>query len=433
MTKHRPHFCVRALILTSLVQLVYSGPSQDDPGSRLGDNSLLWTYAMEGAGVASPLLYNVTQSGDDAIPLVFAGSNDRHVYALHATNGSLVWKRDVGSRVQISPIHIRIKTTATDKPLNFIIVSGERGNLLAMDPSDGGIAWIRHLARPMCKPAISERFAYVGSGANVVVVHLVNGTIASEFTVDGEDVKAITITPHEENPNNHEEYSGATLAGFPSRRLFVTTAKGNLTSFQVTEVLGQPVAHEVTFSYDSGGNLDYQSAPTWAPGHVFLGGFSNILHALDDVTGEVLWTFEAKDVVSQAAVSRDGLRVIMGSSDQFLYSLSIGTGDLLWSKKVGHSIQSMPSIGDDDTIVVTGTAPAKLKKRQGATNLPRVVAFDAEGEERWTVSVDGLVFSSAVRSKEVGGTLGCSLYFTDTSRLVYRVGACVDMEPRDEL
>ena len=35
--------------------------------------------------------------------LVFVGSNDRQVYAMMQNNGTIVWKRELGSRAQVRP------------------------------------------------------------------------------------------------------------------------------------------------------------------------------------------------------------------------------------------------------------------------------------------------------------------------------------------
>lgn len=90
---------------------------------------------------------------------VVVGSRDRFVYCLNKNDGSLLWQRNTGSRVDASPL--------ADK--NHVLVANMRGDLLLLRLSDGQIAWHFELGSPVAgSPAFSNGLIVVGAQDGVV-------------------------------------------------------------------------------------------------------------------------------------------------------------------------------------------------------------------------------------------------------------------------
>ncbi len=95
---------------------------------------------------------------------------------------------------------------------------------------------------------------------------------------------------------------------------------------------------------------------------------------------DVLWTFEAPDViVSTAAIA--GGKVYVGCDDGHLYALDLASGKQRWTFKTSEAVRSSPTIYRD--LVIFG---------DGAAVLHAVAA--ASGEERWSFKTDGEIISA---------------------------------------
>ena len=61
----------------------------------------------------------------------------------HATqnNGTIVWKRELGSRVQPSPVMGRAGPSEGEGPRDVLVVAAERGDVIGFDPLSGDRLW----------------------------------------------------------------------------------------------------------------------------------------------------------------------------------------------------------------------------------------------------------------------------------------------------
>lgn len=138
----------------------------------------------------------------------------------------------------------------------------------------------------------------------------------------------------------------------------------------------------------------YYAAPVVANGHILVGDYKNVLHALDvntgselwkfegaggryiasplvldstilapngdgtlyalDLNGNLLWKFETKRGLWSQPVS-DGKMIYISSMDHQLYALSL-TGDLAWSVELGGSLVYPPTQSPDGVLYVTTIA-----------------------------------------------------------------------------
>ena len=112
----------------------------------------------------------------------------------------------------------------------------------------------------------------------------------------------------------------------------------------------------------------------------------NSAHALDELAGEVIWTYGTERYPAQdfpALVVDD---VYYLSPDQFLHALDAATGDVLWTYEAPGFISAAPFVADG---VIYGAA-------EGG----HVFALDTTtGAERWILPTEG----SALQSLSVSG------------------------------
>lgn len=410
--------------------------------SAFGDDTTIWkNYHVPMAIVSTPLLYNaeteeeLKQEGCPgcAKALVYVGSNDRQVYAMMQNNGTVVWKRELGSRVQPAPVMGRADAREGEGPRDVLLVAAERGDVIGFDPLTGERLWKSDLggncaAAPALTP--DRTIAYFTSGNRVVLLSVTNGHILGTVGVEvasGATMHATPLlVPMFEGADEAAEASGgadstddtAVVLGW---KLYVTTSVGGLSAFSVRA--SEPAELELVWRYDTKAFLDYQTSPVISDGRVFLGGYSKILHTLNASTGELLWQFHTNDVVPTVALTPDKTRVVFGGSDRWVYSLAVEDGMTMWKKEFGYSVQSPPTVRGDGSFVVTGTLPKEVKtdgqRGQTIRRGERVAAYSYTGAHLWGYGLDGTLHGSAALSDD-----GCSAYFGSNDGTVYRVGHC---------
>lgn len=85
---------------------------------------------------------------------VIIGSRDRYVYCLDKRDGSLIWQRNTGSRVDASPL----------ADSQNVLVANMRGDLLLLSQENGNLIWTFELGSPVIgSPAFSNGMIITGS------------------------------------------------------------------------------------------------------------------------------------------------------------------------------------------------------------------------------------------------------------------------------
>ena len=96
---------------------------------------------------------------------------------------------------------------------------------------------------------------------------------------------------------------------------------------------------------------------------VFVGTHNQTLHALDTRTGDEKWSYTTKGQIFGSATVENG-SVYFGSTDGHLYSLDARTGELLWSSRRRFTSRSVERITSSPTvnqgIVVVGSQDHNL-------------------------------------------------------------------------
>ncbi len=135
----------------------------------------------------------------------------------------------------------------------------------------------------------------------------------------------------------------------------------------------------IEWGYQSEGDLI--SAPTYADGFLYFGGYYGRLYAVNATTGHMLWSFHAGDV-SGAPTVVDGV-VYFGTGDDRVYALNASTREVLWSHSVNHAVETSLSVSNGTVYASSGN---------------RVHAFDAAtGAEQWNATItDGYDITAPV-------------------------------------
>lgn len=100
--------------------------------------------------------------------------------------------------------------------------------------------------------------------------------------------------------------------------------------------------------------------------------------------GSLIWTFQTNGSIYSTAsiVEFQGNEVVaIGSTDAYVYLLSLADGHLIWSKKLGGPVNTSPAVSDSHLIVTSNSGNVS------ALNL-------TDGSEVWTVNVGGYQWAS---------------------------------------
>ena len=273
-----------------------AGPSGPPPA----DVSALWQYPTGGLVVVAPTV---------ADGVVYAGSDDNHLYALDAVTGELLWRFETADVIRSTP-------TVSG---GVVYVGSNDNHIYALDASTGEPLWSYDTADwVQYSPPVSGGVVYLAARAD-----------------DG-DYKLHAL----------EAMSGERLwvAGvpYPFGSQFALAAAGDKVyvpgDFGEFHALNAATG-ELAWSFDTG--IRSESPPTVIGGVVYLTAV-NIAYALEESSGALVWSygterFPARDV---PAVIADG--VYYFSPDDYLYALDTATGDVLWSYQADGFINTTP-------------------------------------------------------------------------------------------
>jgi outer membrane protein assembly factor BamB len=242
-----------------------------------------WTFELGGPAVSKPLLYEPpgemgrgeakgsSVSPEHVVALVLVGSNDGGLYALHQGNGTLLWQRSFGSRLQARPVLTQLKRKGRGnrngggdgggdggdwkEHEDVLLLAAERGDVYALDPLSGavrfqldlgaaltrarneekagggggggggegehskGSKFVRLVAPPAVLPVSDGAavFAYFGSNDRIFVVDVGSGTVDAIIRVDEENAGNVTGVDSDADDDEDED-GGESEEGKESKR-----------------------------------------------------------------------------------------------------------------------------------------------------------------------------------------------------------------------
>jgi outer membrane protein assembly factor BamB len=339
---------------------IHSGTYAGNPGRYFA--GVRWRYQTQGAVRSSPVIFG---------GMVYVGSSDGHLYALHAGTGRLSWRFDPHSAVTSSPavndgsvffqshdgtIYALIRTTGSlrwryrtgaDLPLAWGHESGDYwtasptlahstlyigagdGFLYALDPKTGHVRWkAKTGGRIRSAPAISDDTAYIGSyDGFLYALNAGNGALRWRFATEGASLKS------------------------------------------------------ADFGYD---RRSIQSSPALGDGAVFFGSKDGSIYAVDQHTGKQRWRRKAQVYWYMSAPAFDRHMVFTGNSDgRFIQALDAASGEVRWEFNTGINVFASPSVAAG--VVYAGAWDGAMHALDEST-----------GAELWKFSTLGRrIFSSA--------------------------------------
>jgi eukaryotic-like serine/threonine-protein kinase len=311
-------------------------------------SSVKWRFHTKAKIISSPAV---------AGGVVYVGSGDGNVYAVRASDGSLVWKFATKGPVNSSPAVVD----------GAVFVSSLDGDIYALGRDDGRLRW-------QFKTGGERRFTAPG----------IHGLMPrTEMMADPFDV--FLSSPTVEN--------GVVYVGSGDHDVYALDARSG----------------ELRWKFQTGDVV--HASPAVAGGIVYVGSWDRYFYALDAHSGALRWKFETGDdrdiynqigIAGSAAVA-DG-SVYFGCRDSKFYALDARTGQLRWKHdEHGSWVISSPAVYDGSVYFATSDG-RKFFGLDAAT-----------GRERFSVPFGVFSFSSPSIAAGTAyfGTFGGGLYAVD--------------------
>ena len=310
-----------------------------------------WVFQSERAIISSAVLIENK---------VIFGSDDGNLYALDAETGATVWTFEVARPVRTSPL-------VADGVVYF---GSDDGFMNAINVEDGEVVWRKEIAVINSSPVLAHGTIFFGSDLGLLhaydartglltwETHLRPGRgVRSDPSVIGDTIFVASMTgrrPWKSTLHALKRSSGDEVWSFPM---------DGFTTFPVAVGGG---AVFVTTDGTSGLGQNIQVV-------------DGRLHAVDQSTGELRWTFQDGDVGFGGASAVTEELVLVGSAgvegEGRLNALDIETGEVEWEFDAGNPIFTPPSVADG--LVYFGTIDGK------------VWAVDiVTGQKRWEFQTD---------------------------------------------
>jgi outer membrane protein assembly factor BamB len=257
--------------------------------------------------------------------LVFVGSSDGYLYALHKQDGKLTWKYNCGSAITASPAYSK----------GVVYVSTLNQHLFAVDAVNGKQVYSKQIGD---NPVYDWGFDYYGSSPvikeDTLFIAAADGTINA---LDKRNGKTYWSSKH-----------GSFIRSTPAIAdglLYVGDVKGMLFTLESRngKVVWSYETHgvefnNVQFGFDRNAII---SSPTVADSLVLFGSRDGYLYALNRFNGKLVWSYDYQVswVISTPVVVQG--KVIVGTSDgQFIHALSASTGKELWRTRTTAPVWS---------------------------------------------------------------------------------------------
>jgi outer membrane protein assembly factor BamB len=305
-----------------------------------------WRFETNGAVDSSPAVVDGT---------VYVGSNDHHVYAVNATDGTEVWRCRTDGQLFASP-------TVVD---GIVYVGSEGGSVYALDATDGTVRWRYETDRKVgSSPIVVDGTVYVGSHDHrVYALAVADGAKRWSVETDG----AVFGSPAAADGIIYVGTRGGTLSAFDAvdgtTRWSVSTNSAIDSSPAVADgvvYVGCDDRHlhavavpdgSTRWRFETDGRIF--SSPAVADETVYVGSGDHHVYAVDTTDGAERWRFrtsgrmayEDEGPVPSSPAVADGV-VYVGSGDQYVYALDAADGSVQGAHKTEEPVFSSPAVAD---------------------------------------------------------------------------------------
>lgn len=289
-------------------------------------NPSLWSFRTEAPIYGSPAV--ATVNGQDR---VYVGSTDGYLYCVQASDGSLIWKKNLGNSIFSSPVVIEESGTS------IVLCGSHDGRLYALSAVDGTDFWTDPFPTGnyiFASPAFDPQTGYVFIPSYDGILYAINAA-------DGKEVWRQFVGPTRATPAVYDGivYTAHTSSFLNAFEVETGHPRGSIS-------LGLGIA-------SSPAVVDFNGEP------LVIGASlqSRILRAVRHVNNKTsfleLWqkTFD-EGIYSSPAVA-NGI-VYVGTNDSNLYALDLSTGDVLQTITFGKTVQVSPAIVGNTLLAAAG-------------------------------------------------------------------------------
>ncbi|HSM14889.1 MAG TPA: PQQ-binding-like beta-propeller repeat protein [Thermoanaerobaculia bacterium] len=266
-----------------------------------------------------------------------------------------IWRAQLGAPVFASPV-------VAD---GVVYVGTTGGLMLAVDASEGGLAWAFRAGRPIHGAALvaGDALYFVCDDGHLYKLARADG--AELWRYDLGDARVPRIPPH---PQVFDWDWQAPTPALADGLVYVGSGDG---SFHAVEA----ATGARRWRFETGGRVRNGAAIDGA--RVLVGSADHHVYALDRASGRELWRHDTGGEIDAAPVVV-GERVLVAARGAGLRALAVATGETLWSHPFWTSwVESTPVVADGVAYV-------------GSSDLRCVTALDpADGRVLWRTDVGG--------------------------------------------
>jgi eukaryotic-like serine/threonine-protein kinase len=332
---------------------------KSDSNVSNGNGNLIWcfdtgvAYTSSSPSDADRMRASPTVAGG----VLYFGYNNVYYYALNATDGSLIWQVNIGSKV--------ISTAAVfDGVVYFGTLYDSHGYTIALNAADGSIIWRFATGNGIeSSPTVINGVVYIGASNGVYALNASTGALkwSSSFTgciglsspsivdnvlyigaFDG-NVYALNANTGAKiwafQTGNSIESSPAVVNGV----LYITSDNGTLYALKANNGL------KIWKACFGSGSDHAGDSPAVDNGFVYVGS-RNGYYAFNATDGSQIWFFVSPYstrlfsgwVYSSPAVA--GNVLYYGSSDNYVFALNAHDGSIIWTYKTGGYLFTSPAV-----------------------------------------------------------------------------------------
>lgn len=274
-----------------------------------------WTYKTGGAVLSSPIIVD---------GVVYVGSEDKHLHAIHSETGKEKWKLATETLIDASPIY--------DDGIVYIGTDG--GVFYAVDATTGKPKWqFKTGGRISGEAAVTTR-----NEQKVVIVGSHDGMLYCLNADTGKKVWAYETGDYI-NCGIVLNDDTIVLGGCDTMMHLIdlNTGKGTAQIELGGEVAGTPSLNQ---------------------GHAYIGHMQGEVLAVDLKEKKVAWRFRDKDFPFIGSPALSGDTLLIGSRGRRLYGVDRKTGDKLWDIRTRGGVEGAPVIAKSRAIF--GSAGGRL-------------------------------------------------------------------------
>jgi eukaryotic-like serine/threonine-protein kinase len=314
-----------------------------EPAWRFEPTARAWAYEPGFSVWSSPVVGTIKGR-----TLVFAGCQDRNVYAVDALTGAKVWEFSPGAPVFASPALAMVD----GRPI--VVVGSTNRSIYGLDAATGKQIWQRETAAWSFTAArsVMSSPAVIGSddGVPLVVIGVWNSDRSASNNVQAGECLAIRA-------DNGNVQWRRRLAGVPVNSPAVARLQGKDTVFVAchdgtVHALGLADGAPV---WESVLNDESRSSPCLGLVNgspcVFVGSRLNSVFGLNARTGVRRWRVDTGYWVDSTpawyatgAAASGGGTVVAGSYDRSVYAWNSDSANLRWQAPTGNYAYSSPAV-----------------------------------------------------------------------------------------